>query len=193
MTARPRSIQPRGARRFALALRAGLGALLALAGGSTVRAAPTVTEAQVRAAFIFHFTQFVDWPPKAFAEPGAPFVIGVFGDKPIDEALTALIRGERFGTHPFEVRRLRRAAEASSCQIVYVSNEAENLFRPAWLRGYPVLLVGETEDFLRSGGMIEFFTDHNEERFRINLNAAHASSLDISAKLLRVAQVLPSP
>jgi hypothetical protein len=72
-----------------------------------------------------------------------------------------------------------------------VSGDDEDVFREARLRESPILTVGETDDFLRWGGMIEFFNDHNHVRLRINLAAARATSLQISSKLLRVAQVLP--
>jgi len=164
---------------------------LAALGGGPVRAAPTASEVQLKAAFIFHFTQFVDWPPRTLNDPETPFVIGVLEDEPMDEALSAMVQGERIAGHPMKVRRLRSVSEAGGCQILYVSRDGEDLFRNAGLRDAPVLTVGESEGFLQSGGIIEFFTDHNHVRLRINLAAARGASLQISSKLLRVAQVLP--
>jgi len=154
------------------------------------RAAPTASEVQLKAAFIFHFTQFISWPAHTFEDPNAPFVIGIVGDEPIDEALTEMVRGERVDGHPLQVRRLSRPADAANCQIVYSSGDGEEKFRAARFHGEPVLTVGETEGFLQSGGMIEFITEHNHVKLRINLPAAKAASLQISSKLLRVAQVL---
>jgi len=167
-----------------------LGAIAAL-GVASVRAAPSAEE--VKAAFIFHFTQFVEWPPQTFDGPDAPFVIGVLGDGSITEALTVMVHGERLGRHPVEIRRLRSPDDAAGCQIVYVAGDDNSLFRAARLRGEPVLTVGESDDFIAAGGMIEFFIEHNRVRLRINLAAARSSSLQISSKLLRVADVLPSP
>jgi YfiR/HmsC-like len=165
-------------------------ALLLAAGAISARAAPAPTEVQLKAAFIFHFTQFVDWPAQAFAAPDAPFIIGVLGDDSMVEALTAMVRDEKLAGHSLEVRRLRSPSEAAACQILYVSSDDEDLFRDARLRGAPVLTVGETDSFLQWGGVIEFFTDHNHVRLRINLASARGSSLQISSKLLRVAQIL---
>ena len=106
------------------------------------------------------------------------------------EALAEMIRGERLAGRPLVVRRLRSVAEAADCQILYVASDAEDLFRELRLHGAPVLTVGETAEFLQDGGMIEFYTDHNHVRLRINLAAARGASLQISSKLLRVAQVL---
>jgi hypothetical protein len=164
--------------------------LLLAAGAEPARAAPAPTETQLKAAFIFHFTQFVDWPPQAFAGPDAPFVIGVLGDDGMVQALTAMVRDEKLAGHDLAVRRLRGPGEAANCQILYVASESEDLFHDTRLRGAPVLTVGETDSFLQWGGMIEFYTDHNHVRLRINLAAARGSSLQVSSKLLRVAQVL---
>lgn len=176
-------MSPRRIRRWILAL-------LAAAGAGAVRAAPTAPEVQVRAAFIFNFTQFVDWPSQTFPRPRAPFVIGVLGDARLADALTEMVKGEQLAGHPLEVRRLRGPADAGECQIVYVAGDDEDVFREARLREAPILTVGETDAFLRWGGMIEFYNDHNHVRLRINLTAARATSLQISSKLLRVAQVL---
>ena len=167
---------------------AGLALLLAAALPALAAAAPT--EVQVKAAFIFHFTQFVSWPPPAAGAPEAPFVIGVLEDDDMVEALTSMVQGEKLAGHPLVVRRLRSPTEAADCQILYVSSVGEDLFRDARLRGASILTVGETDAFLHWGGVIEFVTDHNHVRLRINLAAARGSSLQISSKLLRVAQVV---
>jgi hypothetical protein len=168
-------------------------AAFAAAAGASTRAAPTAPEVQLKAAFIYHFTQFVSWPAQAAAEPESPFVIGVFGDEALEKALNGMVAGEALGHHPLAVRHLWRPSDAATCQIVYVANDEEGLFRKAQLRADPVLTVGESESFLESGGMIEFFTDQNHVKLRINLPAARAASLQISAKLLRVAQVYSPP
>jgi hypothetical protein len=164
-------------------------ALLLAAGAVPARAAPAPTEVQLKAAFIFHFTQFVDWPAQAFATPDAPFVIGVLGDEAMVQALTAMVEDEKLAGHPLVVRRLRSPSEAVNCHILYVSSDEEDAFHDARLRNAPILTVGESDAFLQWGGVIEFFTDHNHVRLRINLAAARGSSLQISSKLLRVAQV----
>ncbi len=167
--------------------------LAALTGVGSLTAAPTASEVQVKAAFIYHFTEFVDWPAHTFAQAKSPFVIGLMGGTALNEALVKMVRGEAMDGHPIEVRQLHRRLEATDCQIVVVAREEEDLFRSAQLRDLPVLTVGETDDFLRSGGIIAFVNDGNRVKLRINLTAAQAASLQISSKLLRVAQVLPAP
>jgi hypothetical protein len=94
------------------------------------------------------------------------------------------------GGHPLEVRHLTRPDEATGCNMIYVPDGSEEAFRSARTGTEPVLTVGESDRFLATGGMIEFFSDHSHVRLRINLEAARASSLKISSKLLRVAQVV---
>ena len=161
-----------------------------LLGAATGAAAAEVSEVQLKAAFLFHFTQFVDWPEAQFASPDAPFVIGVFGDNEIEAALGVMVRGERVGLHRLEVRHLRRPADADACNIIFVPNGSESQFRSARTASAPVLTVGESARFLEDGGIIEFYSDHAHVRLRINLQAARAASLQISSKLLRVAQVV---
>jgi hypothetical protein len=165
-------------------------AVLAWGGTPVARAAPVASELEVKAAYIFHFVQFVEWPPGTFADPRAPFVIGVYGDEAMGGALTAMVRGETLGGHPLAVRQLDDEGDTPRCQIVYVSSNAERQWRVGRRGDDEVLTVGESADFMRSGGMIEFFNDHHHVRLRINLAAVRAGSLQISAKLLRVAQVI---
>jgi hypothetical protein len=165
-------------------------AVLAAACGGVARSAPEVPEVELKAAFLFHFTQFVVWSERDFPGPNAPFVIGIFGPDPIDAALRPMVRGERVGGHPLEVRHLTRPDEATGCNMIYVPDGSEEAFRSARTGTEPVLTVGESDRFLATGGMIEFFSDHSHVRLRINLEAARASSLKISSKLLRVAQVV---
>jgi hypothetical protein len=152
--------------------------------------AAEVPEPELKAAYLFHFTQFVNWPEADFASPAAPFVIGIFGADDLEAALATMVRGERVGSHRLEVRHLSRPVEAGACQMVFVPNGLEGEFRLARTGAVPVLTVGESDGFLRSGGMIEFYSDRTHVRLRINLQAARDASLTISSKLLRVAQVV---
>jgi hypothetical protein len=153
----------------------------------TVSAAPT--ESDLKAVFLFHFTQFVAWPESAFSSPNAPFVIGVIGRDPFGPTLSDVVRGESIGLHPLLVQHVDSLEAARRCQILYVAAGSEGHFAPSSLASEPILTVGDSEAFYRSGGIIQFFTDHSHVRLKVNLAAARADSLTISAKLLRVAEV----
>jgi YfiR/HmsC-like len=151
------------------------------------------SDTAIKAVFLFHFTQFVEWPQGAFASANAPFVIGILGADPLEPILAGVVQGEAVGQHPIVVRDLRNEDEASKCQIVYVTKRGEGLLDPRRLQNAPVLTVGESDAFFRRGGTIQLFFDRRHVRLRINLAAARIHSLVISAKLLRVADVSGEP
>jgi hypothetical protein len=163
--------------------------LLIAAGVACARAAPLPTDFDLKAVFLFHFTQFVDWPERAFSAPDAPFVIGIVGADPFGPALSNIVRGEMVGRHPLVVRYVKNPEDESKCQILYISEASERLFHSRRLQNAPVLTVGESASFYEEGGMVQFFTDRRHVRLRIDLAEARSHSLAISAKLLRVAEV----
>ncbi len=146
-------------------------------------------DSEIKAVFLFHFTQFVEWPQSAFASRSAPFVIGILGPDPLEPALGAIINGETVGDHAIVVRQLKSEGEESSCQILYVTEQGEHLLDPRRTQGAPILTVGESDAFFERGGVIQFYIDRRHVRLRINLTQARSHFLVISAKLLRVADV----
>ncbi len=150
-------------------------------------------EYDLKAVLLFNLTRFVEWPPATFADPESPLIIGVLGQDPYGHTLDEVVRTERYGTHRILVVRYRTVEAAESCQILFVcSNEQANL--PGILRdlaGRPILTVGEFDSFATGGGMIRLFQNaQGKIRLRINLAAVRASGLNISGKLLRVAETI---
>jgi YfiR/HmsC-like len=150
-------------------------------------------EYQVKAVFLFNFAQFVDWPPKAFADAQSPLIIGVLGDDPFGTYLDETVRGEKANGRPLVVQRYRRVGELKTCHVLFISrSESDHLDQILGsLRGRNILTVGESEDFALRGGMIQFIKEKNKIRMRINLEAVKAANLKISSKLLRVAETKP--
>jgi hypothetical protein len=157
------------------------------------QAAPS-REYQVKAVFLFNFTQFVDWPPAAFAEDTTPLVIGVLGDDPFGRYLDDIIRGEQVNNRRLTVQRYRRPEDLKACQVLFVSrSEDRNLDQElAALKGMDVLTVSDADGFAARGGMIQLITENGKIRLKINVGAAKASSLIISSKLLRSAEIVAS-
>lgn len=161
-------------------------------GMSTNTAPATVSENQVKAVFLFNFSQFVSWPTEAFERPEAPLVIAVLGVDPFGENLDAAVRGEHVGDRPLEVRRYRSLADIKDCQILFI-NRSETARLPeivATLRGRSILTVSDADDAAKLGVIIQFVTENNRIRLRINATAARADGLTISSKLLRPAQIV---
>lgn len=151
-------------------------------------------EYDLKAALLYNFTQFVQWPPQAFASDTAPLVIGVIGRDPFGASLDRIVQGEHAGSHPIVVRRCSNDDEASRCHILFVSasERAEASRLLARISGKPVLTVADFEGFLRDGGMVvlQKNADHRI-RLRVNYPAAKTARLTMSAKLLRVAELFP--
>ena len=156
---------------------------------------PRATEYQLKAVFLFNFVQFVDWPAAAARDSQLPLVIGIVGEDPFGTFLDETVRGERLGARPIQVRRYRQITDIEECNILFISR-SENERLPeilAALKIRPVLTVSDGNAFVNQGGMIQFVTDKNRIRLRINLEAAQAANLTISSKLLRVAEVVRAP
>lgn len=150
-------------------------------------------DSDVKAAFLFNFASFVDWPGQAYASPTAPFVIGIIGDDPFGPILDEIVAGETTQGHPLVIRRLttRQVAEAAGCHVLFISQSEARRLRPILqaVRGKPVLTVSDAPGFIDAGGTLAFTTETNV-KLSINPLAARAASLTISSKLLRLAQVV---
>lgn len=177
-------------RRAALAL----AALLALAAAVPGRAQGPPTEYEVKAVFLFNFSQFVDWPAAAFADGSSPLVIGVLGHDPFGATLDEIVRGETVNGRPLAVRRYQSLEQLDTCHILFIdrSQEAQLGAILPVLKGRSILTVSDFDGFARRGGMIRFITVGNRIRLRVNLAAAQEAKLTISSKLLRPAQIVES-
>lgn len=167
--------------------------LLALAAAPARAQAPAApTEYQVKAVFLFNFSQFVDWPAASFADGRSPLVIGVLGSDPFGTTLDEIVRGETVNGRPLAVRRYESVEQIDACHILFIERsqdeELDAVF--AALKGRNVLTVGDFAGFARRGGIIRFVTVGNKIRLRVNLAAAQDEKLTISSKLLRPAQIV---
>jgi len=146
-------------------------------------------EYQVKAAFLFNFTKFVEWPRRAFASQTSPLVIGILGENPFHDDLGRMIQNKTVDGHPLEIRLLNSAQQATNCHILFISAPQSQQLQETLkaLRGNPILTVGETERFTEVGGMINFFLEGTKIRFQINNEAATRAGLKISSKLMSLA------
>ncbi|HWW01055.1 MAG TPA: YfiR family protein [Candidatus Acidoferrum sp.] len=147
------------------------------------------TEYQVKAAFLFNFAKFVEWPPDAFASKTAPLVIGILGENPFHEDLARTIQNKTIDNHPLEITEFRSLAQATNCHMLFIStSEKERLPEILKsLKGTSVLTVGETDRFIAAGGMVNFVLQGTKIRFQINREAATSAGLKISSKLMSLA------
>jgi len=148
-------------------------------------------EYQVKAAFLYNFTRFIDWQPSSFTSDSSPLVIGILGDDPFGEYLADLVRGEHLNRHPIIVRKYRRAEDIAGCHILYISPPATAKSRQilAGLQHQNILTVSDGKNFTRMGGIISFYNENSKVRFSINIASARTAGLEISSKLLKVATI----
>ncbi len=152
------------------------------------QAAEESLEYSVKAAFLFNFTKYIEWPPEAFARPDAPLEICVFGSDPFGETLDQTVAGESVNGHKVVVHRVSRSPVPKSCHVVFFGavEKGDHNVLPELGRG--VLTVGEGEPFLGEGGMIAFVIENRRVRFAINQTAAAGAGLRLSSQLLKVAK-----
>ena len=144
---------------------------------------------QVKAAFIYNFSQFVDWPPSAFDGNQSPFVIGILGENPFGNYLEELVKDEMAGTRNIVIKKYRDVDDVRNCNILYINipNAAEAVRA---LHNKSILTVSDADNFARDGGMVRFVTQSNKIKLQINPAAARAVNISISSKLLRVADIV---
>ena len=163
-----------------------LAALLAAPGGVRAQAAG---EYELKAAFLYNFAKFVDWPPGTFPDPNASFRICVLGKDPFGGSLQA-VAGEEIAGHKLTVVRGESISKPAGCQILFISRSERDQTAQVLtaVRDSPVLTVGDSPGFLEQGGVINFLLEGTKVRFEINNEAAGKAKLTISSKLLQLAR-----
>lgn len=151
-------------------------------------------EYDLKAAFLFNFVQFIDWPGSAFAADDSPICIGVLGDDPFGASLDSIIAGETAHNRKLIAKRSKNLDDLKSCQILFIcQSERERMAEViASLNNSPVVTIADTDGFIQSGGIINFFLQNNKIRFEINPDAASRRGIKISSQLLRLAKVTGS-
>ena len=161
-----------------------------LLASSFIRAQSQLDVDQLKAAFLFHFAQLVEWPPDSLRPPSIPLNFCVWGEEPLPSTLQTIVEGKLVGTHSIHVRRLPDNEDHRSCHLLFIagsdSRRANSILTS--VKDAPVLTVGESQDFAKDGGMIGLTLEENKIRFDINLKAAQHANLKISSRLLLLAR-----
>ena len=150
--------------------------------------AVNATEYEVKAAYIYHFTQFIDWPEKAFSSPQDGFNICIMGKNPFGKALIPILKRNYKG-HPFNLKFPDNANDARNCHLLYLTSndsKADTAILEK-LKDAPVLTVSSQPGFVERGGGIGFLLSDSHVRFSINRTANEHIGIVSSAKLLELA------
>jgi hypothetical protein len=172
----------------AVRLRFLLATLVAAAVGGPVMAQKPA-EYQVKAAYLYGFGRFVDWPSDAPTAADAAFVLCVLGEDPFGRLLDQVTEGGQLKNQPVAVRRVARVEDAAACNTLFVSASEQARWPHilSLLEHRPVLTVGDSPDFAKKGGIIGFSKEGSRVRFTVNLAAAQEAGLMLQSELLRVA------
>jgi YfiR/HmsC-like len=163
--------------------------LLAFAEGSR---ASRASEYQLKAAFLFSFAKFIEWPPDTFPDAAAPFRICVLANDPVIAEVQQVIGKKTINGRSVTISSVRTPEEARACHILFLS-AAANSKSPAFLkalRGARVLTAGEVPEFCEWGGVVNFIRSGDHIHFELNPRAAEAAGLQVSSRLLRLARVV---
>ena len=149
-----------------------------------------VDEYREKATFLAAFPKFIEWPPGAFPSPEAPLLLCVFGDFSFGTSLAESTRASVIRGRRVEVRWAHKEQDLHSCQILFVSKSEAKRYGRVFkaLEGASVLTVGETPDFLASGGAIGFLVEQDRLQFEVNMSAASDAHLRISSNMLALAR-----
>lgn len=189
MSLRPRRIVAQSA--FARRV-IGLGLVLALPllAGSASQPRPLAEEYSVKAAFLFNFAKFVEWPDAAFRDHPTTTHFCIFGSDPFGPSLQRTLEGKVISARRAVALHPTSLADLTQCQLLFLAaSETSRLSEVAdATAGQPVLLVGEAPGFNRQGGMINFVLDSGFVRFEVSPHNAGAVGLRISSRLLQLAR-----
>lgn len=171
--------------------RIGAALVCAALAGVSITAEGQAIENDVKAAFLFNFTKFAEWPA-AVATDGEPFRLCVMADSSFAQSLDAIIQGETVLGRPLVRAVPATSDEARRCQLLYIATPDRDQVTRLLdaVRNAPVLTVGDKPRFLESGGAIQFVVDKNRVRFDVNVRAADRAGIRLSSKLLRVARTV---
>lgn len=158
---------------------------------------PNATEDQVKAAYLLNFAKLAEWPSRALPEGPSPLLIGVSGaDEDFLAVLRAVAVGKTAGTHPLQIKAVSSASEMDFCQLIFFRSSRGRKRAAAAissLTGAGILLVGEDEDFLQQGGMINLVRNQGSIHFEVNADALDRSGIHFSSKILALAKTGSGP
>lgn len=145
----------------------------------------------LRAAFLFNFAKFTEWPPEALA-PSSALVMCVIDDAQTAHALEQMNGQQVAPGHPVVVRRTLKDGTGRECHLLYMGRGLETA-EPGLLPGVrdrPILIVSESPAVLDAGGTVLLYTENNRMRFAVNIDAAQRQRLRLSSRLLGLARIV---
>jgi hypothetical protein len=166
----------------------------ALVGGARAQGQAPADESQIKAAFVYNFLKFVEWPMDSFHGPRDAFVVAIIGDGEAADATERFLAAKQIGDRPITIRRQKWDQPLAGVHAVFVTDLDGKKMRhvlDAAAAG-SVLSIGDSDDFAVNGGVIGLVIDNRKVRFDIDTDAAQAAGLRVSSKLLALTRVVHS-
>jgi hypothetical protein len=165
--------------------------LLLLFGLAAEAHAQDVTEVGLKGAFLFNFARFTEWPAEALQTDSAVSAC-VVGDRAVGDAFARTVKGKQLAGRAIAVTVIAPTDSLPACHLIYLSGIASSRVSEiiTTLRDLPVLTVSDSEEFTKRGGIIQFFVESGKMRFRINPRSAKRARLQLSSRLLALAEVV---
>jgi hypothetical protein len=176
---------------FLISCRARRALLLGILASGLCRA-QAFNEYQVKAAFLYTFAKFVEWPPQAFSSPSTAMTICILGEDPFGAFLDDAVRGKTVGDRPMAIYRIADLPAGRDCKILFIA-ASERRRMPVLLAAVStagLLTVGDTAEFSAQGGVIGLQLDGERIRLKVNLTAAEKAKLRISSRVLSLATIV---
>jgi hypothetical protein len=166
---------------------------LSRTGDRLLAATPSLSEDEIKAGFLLNFARFVTFPASSFPLPSSPLVICIVGDTPIISLLSDASAGKPVEGRVVFVKRLQPKDDFARCNILFIEGSQARYEEKILtsVKGASSLTVGESDTFMRAGGMIEFVVEDNRVKLELNLDTATAAGLKLSAKLIAVSRLVP--
>jgi hypothetical protein len=154
--------------------------------------AQAASEYQVKAAYVYNFAKFVEWPARDFPSPTAPIALCVLDDPSFASELNRIVKGKAVANHPVSVVPVQTPEQSRNCHVLFINSSHDGQSRHIIevLRDTNVLTVGETKGFVENGGIINFVLQDDHVQFQVNHKAANDAGLSISSRLLALARVV---
>ena len=150
------------------------------------------TEYKVKAAFLYNFAKFIEWPQESFTDLEQPFVICILGEDPFGTVLERMLAGKKIRGRDFALKRFASINDFRACQILFIASSERRSLDGILPRvgGKPILTVSEVEGFAERGGMINFTMEELRVRFEVNVDALERKGLKANSQLLKLARIV---
>jgi hypothetical protein len=163
---------------------------IAMTGGCTAFA-QSVREPALKAAFLYNFAKFTEWPADALPA-GVPLALCVVGDRAVAQSLQQAVTGKRIGGHPLVMQQIDADGPVRTCHLIYAGdiNTRTALQLLDATKGQAVLTVSDLDRFAQIGGTAQLFFEGERMRFAVNVDAAQRGRLRLSSQLLALARIV---